>query len=164
MTALTWTCAVVWAVVALGYAHHALDRITQRITNRKRVPMSSPQLRNAVRAAGPDATARTAALLHVAGEAAHAAEDPASLLYAGLCTSLMRDSAEGVDPVLVGAVVAASDHAPGTLAAVVRDLHDTDPDGLPGALCREVALAAFEAGDATAAFRAALDDQDGGTS
>lgn len=125
--------------------------------------MSSPQLRTAVRDAGMEQTALAAALCAVAGETALADGDPVALVFAGLRATLQRDTI-GLDPVLVGAVVAATDQRAGSITAAITDLEGADPDGLAGALAREVALAAYDAAEQVAAFArdlASLDDLDG---
>ncbi len=122
--------------------------------------MSSTQLRTAVRAAGMQETALAAALCAVAGEHALADGNPVALIFAALRASLERDII-GVDPVLVGAVVAATDQRPGTITRVILDLQGADPDGIGGALAREVALAGFDAADQVARWRTEVDHLDG---
>ena len=129
----------------------------------------TPALKTAVRAAGVERTAFTAAMLTLAGEDAHKDENPVSVLYAALLCTLMRaDDIEDLDHLLIGAAATATAHDANAVPAVVRDLlgycHDNPGDVLAAALALELSLAAFEAGEQTAAMRrdlAALDDLDG---
>lgn len=131
----------------------------------------TPALKEAIRAAGVERTARTAALLTLAGEDAHTARNPSCLLYAGLYGTLMRadHTADDLDHLLVGSAATASSIDVNAVPAVVRDLlgygRDNPGDVLAHALALELSLAAFEASEQTAAMArdlAALDDLDGG--
>lgn len=121
--------------------------------------MSTEQLRAAVQSAGTHETAATAAVCFVASEHAMAEHNPVALIFAGLHATIMRDVI-GLDPVLVGAVVAATDQRPGSITLAITDLQQADPDGLPGALAREVALAAYDAADQVARWREDVDQLD----
>lgn len=119
--------------------------------------MSTNQLRTAVVTAGTEATACTAALLFVAGETAHEQEDAASVVLMAAYGTLMRDTPGTIDPLLVGACVAADGYDPGTVAAVVADIEATAANAevstvavLAAAVAREVQLAAYAAADALA--------------
>ena len=126
----------------------------------------TPALKTAVRAAGVEHTALTAALLFVAGENALANRDASGLLYAALAGCLVRadQTGDSLDNLLVGATTAASERRPDAVAATWVDLHSTDDvGGLAEALAGELALAALEGirqTDVMAADLAALDNLD----
>ena len=130
----------------------------------------TPALKAAVRAAGVERTAFTAAMLTLAGEDAHADENPVSVLYAALRLTIMRadDLGDDLDHLLIGGAATATAYDANAVPTVVRDLlgygHDNPDDVLAAALALELSLAAFEASEQAAAMAAdlaALADLDG---
>lgn len=129
----------------------------------------TPALKDAVRTAGVEHTAKTAAFLIIAAEDAMAVRDPSCLLYAALHGCLLRADQTGddLDTLLVGATNAATQRRPDAINAVWSDLHlSDDGEGLAVALAKELAMAALEGNrqaEVMARDLAALDALDGDT-
>ena len=118
--------------------------------------MSSPELRAAVAAAGVEATEFAAGLLSVAGDYSRLHRDPRSYVYGALAGSLRRDEV-GVDPLLIAAVITASEQRADAFASVCRDLLDAR-NLISAALADEVVRAWGLAATQLETFNAELDE------
>ena len=107
--------------------------------------MPTDQLRKALNEAGPEHTQMVRLRLIAAGEMALAHSDVGCLIYGALASAMSVDGPD-VYPYLTAACMKVNDTKTGRVMELVDELFASDPEqtGLPGALAREVAIAAIE--------------------